>query len=660
MSTARVLLVGAHGFGSVHLERLEGLTGTAVLVGTVDPKGAPRAGIGATVPNWPDLDTALAAGAEPDVVIVATPTDTHAALAERALRVGAEVYLEKPPTATLAQYHHLLAVQRETGRAVQVGFQSLGSRALPVLAELGVPSSVSAVGRWIRRRAYWHRAAWAGKRVLNGAPVTDGVVTNPLAHAVATALRIAGARRAEDVARVETELLHANDIDADDTSTVRVTLSDGRRIGIALTLCAEELTAPAVDVRTTGTDARLWYTEDVVEIDGERRAYGRDNLFVELLAHRSDGAPLSSSLADAGAFMTVLEAVRTAPDPRPIDPAFVRVDGEGEDSYPVPERIDWWVRRAAESAALFSELRVPWAPLAPAGVSLPVRIRAVGDDGDDGAGEREVAVRDDGSTVTRTSSPRPFLHPLRTLGGTTVSEAHPWDHDWHLGLSFGVQHVVAAGRPSTNLWGGRTYTRERGYRWLEDHGRVVTEELAPLPGGYRSLARWEDAEGRVLMHEEVELRAAASAGSAWTFSLRWRLREGDEGPVRLGSPGTHGREGAGYGGLSWRLPRPLSAIVRTPDAEGEQAVHGRAAAWVSFAGEFPEGEATLALAAADAATAADPWFVRLADFPAIGSAVAFAKEAVVTADSPLERSYTGLVADGIRTADEVARLLSGR
>ncbi|MFT4307173.1 MAG: PmoA family protein [Microbacterium sp.] len=653
MSAARVLLIGAHGFGSAHLERLERLTGTTELVGTVDPKGAPQTGIGAAVPNWPDLEAALAAGIEPDVVIVATPTGTHAALAERALHIGADVYLEKPPTATLAQYHRLLAAQEETGGAVQVGFQSLGSRALPALAELGPATSVTATGRWIRRRAYWHRAAWAGRRVLNGEPVTDGVVTNPLAHAVATALRIAGARRTEDVARVETELLHANDIDADDTSTVRVTLTDGRRIGIALTLCAEESADPTVDVRTPGADARLWYTQDVVEIGEERRTYGRDDLFVELLAHREGGAPLSSSLADAGAFMTVLEAVRTAPDPRPVDPAFVRTADEGEESHPVPERIDWWVRRAAESAAQFGELRAPWAPPAPAGSALPVTIPVDG-------GGREVAVRDDGSTVTRTSSPRPFLHPLRTLGGTTVSDAHPWDHDWHLGLSFGVQHVSAAGRPSANLWGGRTYTREAGYRWLEDHGRVVTEELAPLPDGYRSLARWEDAEGRVLLREEIELHAAAATESAWTFSLRWLLREGGEGAVRLGSPGTHGREGAGYGGLSWRLPRPMHARVRTPDAEGEQAVHGRTAAWVSFAGEFPGGEATLALAAKDASTAADPWFVRLADFPSIGSAVAFAEEIVVSEDTPLERSFTGLVADGILPDDEIARLLSGR
>ncbi|MFT4029075.1 MAG: PmoA family protein [Protaetiibacter sp.] len=653
MSAARVLLVGAHGFGAVHLERLERLIETAELVGTVDPKGPPETGIGSTVPNWPELEAALAAGVEPDVVIVATPTGSHAALAERALRLGADVYLEKPPTATLAQYHRLLAVQEETGGAVQIGFQSLGSLALPALAELGPASSVSAVGRWIRPRAYWHRAAWAGRRVLDGTPITDGVVTNPLAHAVATALRIAGARRAEDVARVETELLHANDIEADDTSTVRVTLANGRRIGIALTLCAEESADPSIEVRTPGADARLWYTEDVVEIGAQRRSYGRDDLFVELLAHRSGGAALSSSLADAGAFMTVLEAVRTAPDPLPVDPVFVRTVGEGEDSHPVPERIDWWVQRAAESAARFGELRVPWAPPAPDGSTVPVTIPVGGE-------EREVAVRDDGSTVTRTSSPRPFLHPLRTLAGVTVSETHPWDHDWHLGLSFGVQHVSAAGRPSANLWGGRTFTRGGGYRWLEDHGRIVTEELAPAPGGYRSLARWEDADGRVLLREELEFLASASAESAWTFSLRWLLREGEEGPVRLGSPGTRGRANAGYGGLSWRLPRPVRAGVRTPDAEGEQAVHGRRAAWVSFAGEFPGGEATLALAAGDAATAADPWFVRLADYPSIGSAVAFAEEVVVTEDTPLERSFTGLVADGILPAEEIARLLSGR
>ncbi|WP_328824402.1 DUF6807 family protein [Verrucosispora sioxanthis] len=52
--------------------------------------------------------------------------------------------------------------------------------------------------------------------------------------------------------------------------------------------------------------------------------------------------------------------------------------------------------------------------------------------------------------------PRPYLHPVRTLAGTPVTDALPADHVWHLGASLAVQDVAG-----TNLWGGRTRARHR-------------------------------------------------------------------------------------------------------------------------------------------------------------------------------------------------------
>ena len=79
-----------------------------------------------------------------DVVVIAAPLGTHFQLATIALKAGADVYLEKPPLASLDDFRSLLQVQQETGQAVQVGFQSLGSRALQMLTEeaLGIGALV--------------------------------------------------------------------------------------------------------------------------------------------------------------------------------------------------------------------------------------------------------------------------------------------------------------------------------------------------------------------------------------------------------------------------------------------------------------------------------------------------------------------------------------
>src|SRR5690349_21122845 len=59
------------------------------------------------------------------------------------------------------------------------------------------------------------------------------------------------------------------------------------------------------------------------------------------------------------------------------------------------------------------------------------------------------------------SSPRPYLHPVRTMAGTTVTAAIPDSHRHQLGISIAAPDV--AGR---NFWGGRTWVAGHGPAWL--------------------------------------------------------------------------------------------------------------------------------------------------------------------------------------------------
>src|SRR5690606_18262202 len=341
----RILLVGARGYGAVHLERLSARTADFELVGLVDPAGP----VDAVPPElwWASLEEAIAAGVRADIAIIATPIGTHAALAELAMPAGWDVYLEKPATPPWSDYLMRLAAHLLTGRAVQVGFQSLASSAIGHLQTLGHVTSVAAWGSWTRAPQYWRRSVWAGRREMDGKPVLDGVITNPLSHAVITALRVAGARRADQVASVEVEMLHLNDIQADDLSSVRIRLDDGRVVSAALTLCAAEQRIPLIEVRTGQCDAVYSYKEDTVEIDGVLTEHEPGDLLAELAEHRRSGAPMSAALSDVGAFMTVMEAVRRAHAPRQVPPgsAGVRRDGERW----VLEDAEEWMKRTAQA-----------------------------------------------------------------------------------------------------------------------------------------------------------------------------------------------------------------------------------------------------------------------------------------------------------------------
>ncbi|MFE4837459.1 DUF6807 family protein [Arthrobacter sp. NPDC056691] len=642
---ARIALIGVHGFGAHHLKNLERLTkaGMVELVAVADPNPPSPGALPDTTAVHPDLQSLLAGNHSPDVVIVATPIQTHAPLALATLAAGADLYLEKPPVASLADFRQLQEAAEASGRSVQIGFQSLGSQALAAVDRLlkdgtiGTLQGVGATGRWVRDRAYYKRSRWAGKRSMDGVDVVDGVATNPLAHAIATALRIAGARTVDDVASVETDLYRANDIESDDTSVIRIRTAAGLPITCALTLCAAESAEPYITLQGTEGTAVFHYTEDRLHVsnaDGEySQEFGRDDLTENLLDHLAAGTELTSALNDSGAFMLVLEAVRTAEPPAPVSAGHVRWVGDGDAAHAVIPGVEDALERAIGAHATFSELALPWARPAD-----PAEARNLFDGG------RPLAVQRTGARLNAALSPRPYLHPVATLGGTVVTDHLPADHPWHLGAGFALQDVNG-----TNFWGGRTYTRDAGaYVSRPDHGRI---ELLPATADEpdtRQL-RWLGTAGQPLLAERRTLTGETVGERVWRLDLGTELTAVVD--VSLGSPGSNGAAGSGYGGFFWRLPACSGARIFTSDAEGEPAVHGCVAPWLAWTASFGEvpgirsGQpATLVFRAP--AEAADPWFVRCSGYPAVGSALAWDRPVALAAGESLRRSLSVWVCDG--------------
>jgi predicted dehydrogenase len=652
-STARLVLVGVRGFGEVHAERIARLTaaGRVELVATVDPAVAATQTSAYGVDLYADLGEALAAVGPVDVVVVAAPIGAHVALARTALLAGADVYLEKPPVTSLAELTGLLDLERQTGRVVQVGFQSLGSEAVRRLRDddvgIGPVRSVGAVGAWSRTVGYWQRSSWSGHRSLDGRAVVDGVVTNALAHAVATALAVVGCRTVDDVTSVDTDLYRANAIDCDDTSVVRIRTRQGLDVTCALSLCAPTQREPLVRVVAERGHAAFSYTEDRLDVDagGVRRTEttGRTDLLENLLEHRRDGTPLLVPLASTGAFTRVLAAVADAGEPVGVDPRAISWEGEGSERRAVVADVEAWLEQAVATGRTFAELGVPWAHTGRDAVVA----RAV-------VADREVADYLDGQGTIPTSSPRPFLHPVRTLAGVTVTARHPADHDWHCGIGLAVPDVNG-----TSFWGGGTYVHGTGYVLLDNHGTVVGEAPEPAGDGFDQRLAWVGHDGSVLLREERTVRWTGLDARTWRLSLASTLRA--ERDVVLHSPGSKGRPGGGYGGFFWRLPACQDAEVFTADARGEDDVHGQVAPWVAWSSDFSagpheSGPATVVVASATSAAADEPWFVRLREYPGLGSALAWTEPVSLARGDTLARRWDLGIADGRLTPAEAAAL----
>lgn len=373
--TVPVVLAGARGHGRWHVENIRRLQdrGVVRLVGICELTPLTEDEFGGELPHQSGDFGALLDATGARAAVVCTPIPTHTDLAVTAAERGVHLLLEKPPAPSYAAYRRMADGVARAGIACQIGFQSLGSHAVPAIRRMiadgliGEVTGVGGAGAWARPEAYYRRAPWSGRRRLNGTDVIDGALTNPLAHAVATALALAGAARAEDVTRIETELLRANAIESDDTSCVRVTTGRDLRVTVAATLCAEHPDEPYVLVHGTRGRITFWYKQDRVLLQRadhgpEEFEYGRTDLLENLAAHLTTGAELLVPPEATGAFMRVVEAIRTAPDPAPLPgSAWHLLPEEGRRVVP---GVDGLVAAAADTLALYSELGAPWAPAA--------------------------------------------------------------------------------------------------------------------------------------------------------------------------------------------------------------------------------------------------------------------------------------------------------
>ncbi|MEU6721508.1 DUF6807 family protein [Nonomuraea sp. NPDC046802] len=631
----KVILAGAHGHGRHHLGILRGLTerGLVELAGICDVRPV-EVEFGTPLQSSDLGELIEKTGAQ--ITIICTPIHTHADLAVTALRAGSHVLLEKPPAASSSEHERIAAAVAETGLACQVGFQSLGSAAIPALRELiadgvlGRVRGIGGAGAWDRSTAYFTRAAWAGRRRLDGVDVVDGALTNPFAHAVATALALVDS----PIAEIETELYHAYPIESDDTSCLRIRLADGFVTTIAVSLCAPDRREPYLVVHGDLGRATLVYTKDrlTVELDDgsvTTTVHERTGLLENLVDHLRTGADLLVPLAATKSFTQVLDAVRLSPEPVPIPERHQIVHGDetGVVSRVLPGIADL-TDRSARELALYSELDVPW-------TRVEVRVA-----------DRAVASYEWRPDLPATDSPRPYLHRVRTLGGVEVTQVRPEDHVHHLGVGVAISDLGGA-----NFWGGRTYVKDQGPTWLDDHGTQRHVAFSSLgDDGFAEHLEWIGPGGRLMAREERTITAKPLGSEAWALDFAFTLTNLTGAPVEINSSATKGRVGAGYGGFFWRAPGTSSDRVTLPG--DEQTVHGSRRPWVAMSGTTPDGrDWTLVFAQANG----DPWFVRVSDYPGVGQALAWDTPLVV--EDTLTRRVVTIVADG-RLDEEAAAALA--
>jgi hypothetical protein len=265
----------------------------------------------------------------------------------------------------------------------------------------------------------------------------------------------------------------------------------------------------------------------------------------------------------------------------------------------------------------------------------------------------DMAVQQDGVTLFRyvyaskeapVEAPRPYLHPLRTLGGRIVSGFRPHDHRWHHGLSF-----TSAFLGGHNFWGGPTYV-DGGYKHLDNVGKqeVTHWESGSGEPVLKHRLHWVTAAGEELLTEERALGVKVFP-DYWELTWSSALAYEGETPLLWGSPTTQGRENAGYGGLFWRGPREFfgGKILMSEGREGPDTM-GQRSPWVAYVGKHDETDHSSTLIFVDDAQNPNhpsPWFVRNTT-PMVCSNFAFGEEYAQQPGEIIKLNYKILIGDG--------------
>lgn len=207
------------------------------LVALIDPVPSQRTGAADYVerrldahrpPVYASLADALAEQ-NIDIVVIGTPSGTHVALAEEAVRAGTHVIIEKPLDVSMRSARHLAKVAadaRARGLVVSVisqhRFDPANSAVARAIADgrFGRLTSATANVSWYRSQEYYDSGDWRGTWELDG----GGALMNQGVHTVDLLLHFMGT---PVQVFAHTALLGHTGIEVEDVAGALVTFENG-------------------------------------------------------------------------------------------------------------------------------------------------------------------------------------------------------------------------------------------------------------------------------------------------------------------------------------------------------------------------------------------------------------------------------------------------
>ena len=315
-----------------------------------------------------------------DAVIVPTSISSHCEMTCAALERGHNVYLEKPPAATIQEVDRMLEAVNRSGKICLLGFQMISSDSINFIKSRVVSGALGTVKRlrfWAcspRYDNYYKRNTWAGKLKIDGAWVLDGPSNNALAHYISNMLYLASPvpRQFARPASVRAELYHGRDFESEDTCAMEIRTAEGPTAYFATSHCAETAGGYVITLECqkgsavwqVGKGATITYADGRSETGADALPPNESALthFVEAL-RAGDAGRLGCDLNMGRNFTLALNgAFESSGQAHPIPAKYLRRKPVDDgDAYTIIEGVDQAIIRCGEEGKLFSDQGVPWA-----------------------------------------------------------------------------------------------------------------------------------------------------------------------------------------------------------------------------------------------------------------------------------------------------------
>ncbi len=308
-----------------------------------------------------------------DICFIPTGISMHVPMSIAAMQAGANVFVEKPVTALLSELEILKQTEKETGKFVAVGYQTVYQPSIARIkksildGELGEVHTIKFYGISVRDKAYYTRNNWAGC-IKNGDNwILDSPYNNAMAHQVNLLCFFAG-KTIESSAvlkTVQAELFKANsNIQNADNAAIEIITDDNKKLLYYVTHTAKDNPPPQLIISGSKGTINWTFEKTIYNIDGNECSYenndNRDHVMDAIISKARGKDNFICDLSIAGTQTLAMNAAHASSKIIEVPAEYVTTQEYNNNTSECLKDISKVIMTAFDEERLLSTNDYPW------------------------------------------------------------------------------------------------------------------------------------------------------------------------------------------------------------------------------------------------------------------------------------------------------------